>query len=47
MITDKVYQALMSDLRTAIAESRLTAFADHFRMAYRGANMVNETPSMV
>jgi len=31
------YQTLMSDLRTAIAEARLTAFADGFRSAYAAA----------
>ena len=41
------YQALMGDLRTAIGEGRLNAFASGFRAAYRGANMVNETPSIV
>ena len=30
------YQALMADLRAAIAESRLTAFADDFRARYSG-----------
>ena len=39
------YQALMADLRGAIREGRLTAFANAFRAAYRGENMVNETPT--
>ena len=30
------YEALMADLRAAIAETRLTAFADAFRARYRG-----------
>jgi len=38
------YQDLMADLRSAISEGRLTAFANAFRVAYRGENMVNETP---
>ncbi len=41
------YQALMDDLRRAIGEGQLSAFASGFRAAYRGANMVNETPSIV
>jgi queuine tRNA-ribosyltransferase len=41
------YQALMADLRAAIAEGRLGAFANGFRAAYRSANMVNETPSTI
>jgi queuine tRNA-ribosyltransferase len=31
------YQKLMADLRSAIADERLTAFADQFRARYRGA----------
>jgi len=30
------YQALMADLRAAIAERRLKPFADAFRARYRG-----------
>ncbi len=32
------YQALMADLRTAISEGRLTAFANDFRTRYRGGD---------
>ena len=39
------YQELMADLRVAISEGRLAAFADAFRAGYRGENMVNETPT--
>ena len=35
------YQALMADLRAAIAEGRLTAFASGFRARYRGAAKAN------
>jgi len=31
------YQQLMSDLRAAISDKRLTQFATDFRAAYRGA----------
>jgi queuine tRNA-ribosyltransferase len=37
----RFYQALMADLRTAISEGRLTAFASAFRERYRGAAGTN------
>ena len=36
------YQALMADMRSAIAEGRLAAFAAAFRAAYRGTEAPSE-----